>query len=118
MTVTLLRYIDVVLVVAAAPILLLVGAPTIGYTVGAAVWIMLRVAGLAVDRRAGAIGDASRELTLRLGYALVRVLALALAIILVRQRAGRHDGLSALLVIAFAFTVQLALSIATRPRSR
>jgi hypothetical protein len=39
-------------------------------------------------------------------------------VILVRQREGRDDGLTALVVVVFAFTMQLILSIATRPRSR
>jgi hypothetical protein len=116
--VTLLRYIDVVLVVCAAPILLLIGVPAIGYGVGAAMWIILRAAGVGVERRASAIGDVSRELTVRLVFVIGRVLLLALTIILVRREAGKDDGLTALLVIAFAFTVQLAISIVTRPRSR
>lgn len=113
---TLLRYIDVVLVVCAAPILLLIGVPAIGYGVGAAMWILLRAAGVAVERRASAIGDVSRELTVRLVFVIGRVLLLALTIILVRRGAGKDDGLTALLVIAFAFTIQLAISIVSRGR--
>jgi hypothetical protein len=115
---TLFRYIDVVLVVAAAPILLLIGVPAAGYAVGAGAWILLRAVGVALERRASRIGDVTKELSVRLVYAMGRVLLLALAIILVRRGAGKDDGLTALLVILFAFTVQLAVSIATRPRSR
>lgn len=116
--VSLVRYIDVVLVFLAAPILLLIGAPALGYLVGAGAWILLRAAGVAVERRAAAIGDVSRELTVRLVYVLARVFLLALAIVLVRRGAGKHDGLTALLVIVFAFTIQLAVSIVTRPKPR
>jgi hypothetical protein len=116
--VILLRYIDVVLVVIAAPILLLIGVPAVGYLVGAGAWILLRVVGVGVDRYAGTLGEQSRELTLRLVYLLGRLFLLALAIILVRKDAGRDAGLTALLVIVFAFTMQLAGSIATRPRRR
>jgi len=116
--VTLLRYIDVVLVVVAAPILLLIGVPAVGYLVGAGAWILLRAVGVGVDRYAAAIGEQSRELTLRLSYLLGRLFLLALTIILVRKDAGRDDGLTALVVIVFAFTMQLAASIATRPRKR
>lgn len=115
---TALRYIDVVLVVIVAPILLLIGVPAVGYAVGAGAWILLRAGGVAVDRRASALGEVSKELTVRLFYVIGRVLLLALAIILVRRSAGKHDGLTALLVIVFAFTVQLIISILTRPRSR
>jgi hypothetical protein len=116
--VTLFRFIDVVLVVLAAPILLLTGVPAVGYAVGAGAWILLRAVGVAVEHRAAAIEDVGRQLTFRLVYVLGRVFALALAIILVRRGAGKHDGLTALLVILFAFTVQLGLSVVTRPRSR
>jgi hypothetical protein len=116
--VILLRYIDVVLVVIAAPILLLIGVPAVGYLVGAGAWILLRAVGVGVDRYAGTLGEQSRELTLRLVYLLGRLFLLALAIILVRKDAGRDAGLTALLVIVFAFTMQLAGSIATRPRRR
>jgi len=36
-----LRYVDLVLLVLAAPILLLIGVPVIGYVVGAGVWMLL-----------------------------------------------------------------------------
>jgi hypothetical protein len=47
-----------------------------------------------------------------------RLFVLALAVILVRRGAGRDDGLTALLVIVFAFTLQLVLTFLSRPRSR
>ena len=37
------RYLDVVLVVLAAPFAILLGAPVLGYLVGAGVWIVQRV---------------------------------------------------------------------------
>jgi len=114
----LLRYIDVVLLVAAAPVLLLIGVPAVGYLTGAGVWIVLRVVGVGIDRYAAAAGNQASELTLRLTYLIGRLMLLALAVIFVRQDAGRDAGLTALAVVVFAFTVQLAVSIATRPRSR
>ncbi len=113
-----LRYIDVVLVALAAPILLLIGVPPLGYAVGAGGWILLRAAGVAIDRQAGAIGELSRALTLRLVYALSRVFLLSLAIILVRKGAGKQDALTTLLVVLLAFTIQLAITVVTRPRGR
>jgi hypothetical protein len=49
---------------------------------------------------------------------MVRLFLLALAVILVRRGAGQDEGLAALLVIVFAFTIQLAISFANRPRRR
>jgi len=116
--VTLLRYIDVVLVVLAAPIMLLIGVSATGYLAGAAAWIVLRVVGVAVERFAAASADQRLQLTLRLGYMLGRLFLLALTVILVRKSSGKDAGLAALIVIVFAFTVQLATSAVSRPGAR
>jgi hypothetical protein len=115
--VTALAYLDVVVLVVAAPIMLLIGVPAVGYLVGAGAWILLRAVGAAVERAAGTAGDPRREASLRLAYLLGRLFLLAIAVILVRNGAGRDDGLTALLVIVFAFTVQLVLSVLNRPGS-
>jgi len=114
----LLAYLDVVLVVVAAPIMLLIGVPAVGYLVGAGAWIALRAVGIVVDRVVASLRDPRGEITVRLAYLLGRLFLLAIAVILVRNGAGRDDGLTALLVIVFAFTTQLILSFLTRPRSR
>jgi hypothetical protein len=117
-TVTALAYFDVVLLVVAAPIMLLIGVPAVGYLVGAGVWIVLRALGVAVDRAVASIGDPRREVTLRLAYLMGRLFTLAIAVIVVRNSVGRDDGLTTLLVIVFAFTAQLVLSFLNRPRLR
>jgi hypothetical protein len=114
----LLRYLDVVLVVVAAPILLLIGVPAVGYAVGAAAWIALRAVGVGLERYLRSTADARQQISLRLGYLLARVFLLALAVILVRQGEGKDDALATLGVIVFAFTVQLVTSAIDRPRSR
>lgn len=115
--VLLLRYLDVALVVLAAPIMLLIGVPAVGYLAGAGAWIALRALGIVVER-AAASTQFRNEISIRLGYLLGRLFVLALAVILVRRGEGRDAGLAALLVIVFAFTVQLACSALTRPRRR
>lgn len=112
-----LRYLDVLLILVAAPILLLIGASVVGYAAGAGVWIALRVAGVAVERVA-ATADARQQISLRLGYLLARVFLLALTVILVRRGAGKGPALIALLVIVVAFTINMVLSFADRPKSR
>jgi hypothetical protein len=116
--VTLLAYLDVVLLVVAAPIMLLIGVPAVGYLVGAGVWIALRAIGVVIDRVVPSLHDPRGEITLRLAYLIGRLFLLAIAVIVVRNGAGRDDGLTALVVIVFAFTTQLVLSFLTRPRSR
>jgi hypothetical protein len=115
---TLLAYFDVVVLVVAAPIMLLIGVPAVGYLVGAGAWIVLRAVGIAVERLIAATDDARREATLRLAYLMGRLFLLAIAVILVRNASGRDAGLTALLVIVFAFTTQLVLSFLNRPGSR
>jgi hypothetical protein len=112
----LLAYLDVVILVVAAPIMLLIGVPAVGYLVGAGAWIVLRAVGVAIDRVVPSLRDPRSEVTLRLAYLLGRLFTLAIAVILVRNGAGRDDGLTALLVIVFAFTTQMLLSFLTRPR--
>jgi hypothetical protein len=117
-TMAMLRYFDVIVVVVAAPVLLLIGVPALGYGVGAGAWIVLRALGAGVERVASASDRPGRELNLRLAYMLSRLFLLALAVIIVRKQAGQDDSVAALGVIIFAFTAQLTLSFANRPRSR
>ena len=49
-----LRWIDVILVVAVAPFVLLTGVPVLGYVVGAGAWIATRLLAMLVERRAAA----------------------------------------------------------------
>ncbi len=115
--VLLLRYFDVVLIVVAAPIMLLIGVSPAGYLAGGGAWIVLRGAQVGVDRLAEATPDAARVIGLRLGFMLSRLFALALAVILVRQSDGQGAGLTALVVIVAGFTLALGISAATRGRT-
>lgn len=114
----LIGYLDVVLVALAAPIMILIGVPALGYAVGAGAWVLLRAVGVGVERACAAARDARTQISLRMGYMLGRLFLLALAVIMARKSGGQDDGLAALVVVAVAFTVQLALSAVTRPRSR
>jgi hypothetical protein len=116
--VTVLRYLDVVLVALAAPIMILIGVPAAGYGIGAAAWIALRALGVAVERYADSVPEFNRTIGIRLGYMLGRIFLLAIAVILVRKSDGQDAGLACLAVIVFAFTIQLVISAFTRPRAR
>ncbi len=113
----LLRYFDVVLVVAAAPIMLLIGVSATGYGAGAGVWILLRAAGEVVERVA-VKAPPNQQISIRLGFLIGRLFALAITVILVRKASGQDAGLTALLVIVFAYTVSMFLSVVNRPRSK
>jgi hypothetical protein len=111
-----LRYFDVLLIVVAAPILILMGVPAAGYAAGGGAWLVLRAVGVGLDRYLAGMSDPRREISLRLGYLMARVFLLALAVILVRRDEGRDAALTALVIIVVAFTIQLAVSFIHRPR--
>ena len=60
----------------------------------------------------------SKLLSIALAGACGVLFLLALAVILARQAFGRDAGITALAVVVFAFTVQLAMSAFTHGRSR
>ena len=60
----LLAYLDVVILVVAAPIMLLIGVPAVGYLVGAGAWIVLRAVGVAIERVVPSLRDPRSEVTL------------------------------------------------------
>jgi hypothetical protein len=112
-----LAYFDVIVLVVAAPVMLLIGVPASGYAIGAGAWIALRAASVGVDR-VTASADPQRQIGLRLGFMLGRLFALALAVIIARNAYGKNAGITCLAVIVFAYTMSLAISAMTRPRSR
>jgi hypothetical protein len=112
------RYLDVAVVVLAAPFVILTGAPLLGYVVGAAAWIVTRFAAVAIERAAGRTRDARAAAALSLTVLLGRVWVVGLSILAVGLAADREDGLMAALVALVAFTVYLATSLILRPLER
>jgi hypothetical protein len=112
------RYLDVVIVVLAAPFILLTGAPVLGYAVGAVAWIVTRIAGVAAERAAARRTDARTVAALNVAVLLGRVWIVGLSILAVGLAADREDGLMAALTALVAFTVYLATSLITRPLER
>jgi hypothetical protein len=112
------RYLDVVIVVLAAPFILLTGAPVLGYAVGAVAWIVTRVTGGAAERAAARRTDARTVAALNVAVLLGRVWVVGLSILAVGLAADREDGLMAALTALVAFTVYLATSLITRPLER
>jgi hypothetical protein len=115
--VTFLAYLDVVVLVVAAPIMLLIGVPAAGYGIAGGAWIALRALGVAVERYARVAPQPNLQIGVRLGYMMGRLFALAIVVILVRKADGQDAGVTALAVVVFAFTVQLVTAALTRPRS-
>lgn len=114
-TINALKYIDVVIVVIATIPALALGAPTLGYAVGAAAWLLQRALQL-VDRRATArVDDSLRRAGVRLFEAFGRIWLLAGAIVLADLIGGRKDGLTAALVICAAYSVAFVTRLTSGP---
>ena len=112
------KWIDVVLVVAVAPFALLMGVPVLGYVAGALAWILTRVAGHYIDRKALITEDPKKAAGLLLFAGLGRSWLLGLTILAVGLGGARSDGLTAAVLVFVAFSIYLAGRVANRPPKR
>jgi hypothetical protein len=112
------RWVDVVLLVAAAPFVILMGAPVLGFVVAAVAWIVTRLAAGALERRAQGAEAVRTEVFLTLVGRLGRAWALGLVVLAVGLIAEREDGLTAALTLLVLFTVSLIVSFFLRPTKR
>jgi hypothetical protein len=108
------RYLDVALVVLAAPFVLLFGVPLRGYLVAAGVWIVQRLIEALIDRRA-ATAEVRGAIGLKFASMLGRTWLVGMAIIAVGLASERQDGFVAAVVCLAAYTVHLATQIILRP---
>ena len=111
-----LAYLDVVLVVLAAPVAIAFGASLLGYLIAAGAWVLQRVL-QQLDRRwiAGRGADARFGLNLVDGFG--RIWLLAGAIVLAAVIGGRRDGLTAALLIFCVYSIAFAMRlISGRPQ--
>jgi hypothetical protein len=112
------RYLDVVVVLLAAPFVILLGAPVLGYAVGAGAWIAQRAASVALERRAAASSEYRTALALNMVSLVVRAWLIGLTILAVGLIAEREDGLAAGITVLVAFTVYFATALILRPLER
>jgi hypothetical protein len=111
------RYADVALVVLAAPFVILLGGPVLGYVVGAAVWIAQRLLE-AVLEHAARRGDMRRAIGIKVASMIGRTWLIGVGILAVGLAAEREDGFTAAIVCLAAYTVHLATSLILRPLER
>jgi len=111
-----LRYLDVALVAVVAIPALALGAPTFGYVVGAAAWILTRIIA-ATDK--GVVRKLTtnerRQLAFNLFEAFGRIWLLAGAIVLAGVAGGRADGLTAAIIIFAAYSIAFVLKLLSGP---
>jgi Ca2+/Na+ antiporter len=105
------RFLDVLVVLLAAPFVVLMGGPVLGYVVGAAAWIATRVLGLVAERYAKT-KPARAQVGISFGALMGRAWILGITILVVGLAAEREDGLMAALLALVAFTVYLATTLA------
>jgi len=117
-----LRYLDVCLVLATAPFVVLAGLPLFGYLVAAVAWLLTRLGTSFVQERALRVGDPKLRAGLQVGGMMARIWIVALAILLARFVGGKDDGIMAAALMLAAFTVYFVMSFFTRnplqPRTR
>jgi hypothetical protein len=111
------RYLDVVLIVLAAPFVVLLDLPVLGYAVGAVVWIVARVLEAALEHTARST-DVRRAIGVKVGSMVGRTWLIGIGILAVGLAAEREDGFTAALVCLAAYTVHLATSLILRPLER
>jgi len=112
------RYLDVGLVVLAAPFVVLLDAPVLGYVVAAVAWVLQRFAAVAIERRAARAEDVKTSLGLNMASLVLRAWLIGLTILAVGLIAEREDGLTAGITVLAAFTVYFATSLILRPLER
>jgi hypothetical protein len=111
------RYLDVVLLILAAPFVWLMGGPMLGFAVGAGAWLVTRALGAILERQAKG-REIKTQVAINFGVLMGRVWIVGIAILLVGRLADRADGLTAALVALVAFTLYLATSLVLRPSER
>jgi hypothetical protein len=109
-----LRYLDVCLVLATAPLMLIGGIPTLGYLIGACAWLLTRFGTAVLHGRARGVGDPKVKAGLHVAAMMGRVWLVALAVVLARYVGGKDDGITAAALVLAAFTVYFTMSFVTR----
>jgi hypothetical protein len=109
-----LRYLDVCLVLATAPFVLIAGLPMLGYLVAACAWLLTRAGMAWIQEQAVRAGDPKLKAGLQVGGMMGRLWLIALAVILARYAGGKDDGIMAAALVLAAFTVYFVMSFVTR----
>ena len=112
------RYLDVALIVLAAPFVLLMGGPVLGYAVAGGVWIASRFIATAIERAARRSKSPRAQVGISFGVLMARAWLMGIAILVVGLAGDREDGLMAALLALVVFSVYLATTLIIRPTER
>ncbi|HEY7966975.1 MAG TPA: hypothetical protein VID68_08105 [Solirubrobacteraceae bacterium] len=108
------RWLDLIVIAAAAPFVALSTLPAAGFAIGAGAWLAARIIVASVERRAWSARDTRARAALHLVAILGRVWFIALAVLVARFAIGTPDGIAAAVTVLVAFTVELALKLIVR----
>jgi hypothetical protein len=109
-----LRYLDVCLVLATAPFVVVAGLPLGGYAIGTAAWLLTRLGTAALHAQARRTQDYKLKAGLHVAAMMGRIWLVALAVILARYAVSKDDGIMAAALVLAAFTVYFLMSFVTR----
>jgi hypothetical protein len=109
-----IRYLDVVLVIAATPFVILAGAPAAGFALAAVAWILTRFGVGVLESRAWGARNGTVRTALHLASILGRVWLVALVVLLARFAIGTSDGIAAAVVVLAAYTIELVTKLLLR----
>ena len=115
---TFVRWLDVALLVASVPVLLLAGLPQLGVLVGAGAWVLNRVVGAFLEAKARHAKDMKTQTGLLLASTMGRAWLAGLTILAAGLAGEREDGLTAAILVLAAFTVYFVLSLILRPERK
>ena len=111
------RYLDVALIILAAPFVILMGGPVLGYVVAGVTWIASRFLASAIERSARKKSPKA-QVAINFAVLMGRAWLMGIAILVVGLTAEREDGLMAALLALVAFSVYLATTLIVRPTER
>jgi hypothetical protein len=112
------RYLDVAAVLVAAAPALALGAPVLGYAVGAGAWLAQRLLQKLDRRWTRAYLEPHRAVAVNLFERFGRIWLLAGAIVVAGVVGGRADGLTAAVVIFGAYSIAFVTRLLSGPPPR
>ena len=115
---TYVRWLDVALLVASVPVLLLAGLPQLGVLIGAGAWVLNRVLGAFLESKARNARDMKTQTGLLLASTMGRAWLAGLTILAAGLAGEREDGLTAAILVLAAFTVYFVMSLILRPERK
>jgi len=112
---SLLRYLDLIVLGLALPLFVLADLPLLGYAAAAAAWLVQRAINALATRRAQSSEDPRTVVGLLAGSMIGRGYLVAGSIFAVGLAGAREDGLAAALLSITLFTIYFSAQMVVRP---